>query len=227
MLRALHAGMVVFLATAGVNAGEPEWFPVEYLSASQVEPAISVEGGRPAKSPGMMVRGVFPLGRQLAELEGTGFRKDAFEIIDFELQRQSMSGMPPAGTEIEWETVPIQPLRDVINSSDGITDTPLVPEDKFDSAIVAPLPRLAGGNWGSEASHPRLEAGLQQRLFRFIDFTVKPGRWYRYRVRLELRNPNFGKPTDDPFLAVGQTRWSPWSRPSAAIRFLEPQAPIQ
>lgn len=34
-------------------------------------------------------------------------------------------------------------------------------------------------------------------LFRYFDFDVLPGMSYRYRVQLELRNPNFGRPKDE------------------------------
>jgi hypothetical protein len=39
---------------------------------------------------------------------------------------------------------------------------------------------------------PRSAAVLEFMLFRFFDYTVEPGRSYRYRVRLRLENPNFG-----------------------------------
>jgi len=51
-------------------------------------------------------------------------------------------------------------------------------------------------------------------LFRYFDFDVVPGNAYRYRVRLELRNPNYNLPiyeVEDPSFAEGQTRKSPWS----------------
>jgi hypothetical protein len=47
-----------------------------------------------------------------------------------------------------------------------------------------------GGNW-AEGGAGGLD-GEEFRLFRFVDMTVKPGQRYRYRVRLSLRNPNFG-----------------------------------
>ncbi len=56
---------------------------------------------------------------------------------------------------------------------------------------------------------PRTAAVAEQQgpaylLFRFFDFNVKPGKQYRYRVFLVLKNPNFGLPTEylaDPALA--------------------------
>lgn len=51
-------------------------------------------------------------------------------------------------------------------------------------------------------------------LFRFFDFSVEPGAAYLYRVRLSLRNPNYGAPLDELVnaeSAQGQTRNTPWS----------------
>lgn len=51
-------------------------------------------------------------------------------------------------------------------------------------------------------------------LFRFFDFTVEPGACYLYRVRLSLRNPNYGAPLDElvnPESAQGQIRNTPWA----------------
>jgi hypothetical protein len=36
-------------------------------------------------------------------------------------------------------------------------------------------------------------------------------------VRFEVRNPYHGKIEEDPFLSQEETRWSPWSTPSAAV----------
>ena len=62
----------------------------------------------------------------------------------------------------------------------------------------SPFPFAAGGGGGdlafggaSEMGGATLD-GAEFRLFRFIDTTVKPGQRYRYRVRLSVRNPNFG-----------------------------------
>ena len=54
-------------------------------------------------------------------------------------------------------------------------------------------------------------------LFRYIDFDIEPGKAYRYRVRLVLRNPNFGVPVDQvntPSVVEGQIRETPESEPS-------------
>jgi hypothetical protein len=62
----------------------------------------------------------------------------------------------------------------------------------------SPFPFAAGGGGGDFAFGGAGEMGgamldgAEFRLFRFIDTTVKPGQRYRYRVRLSVRNPNFG-----------------------------------
>lgn len=52
-------------------------------------------------------------------------------------------------------------------------------------------------------------------LFRYIDFAVEPGKTYRYRVRLELINPNFGRqPSEangEATVVQGETRSTKWS----------------
>lgn len=52
-------------------------------------------------------------------------------------------------------------------------------------------------------------------LFRYLDFSVEPGKTYRYRVRLELNNPNFGKRIADAggvaHVVAGETRMTEWS----------------
>lgn len=58
-------------------------------------------------------------------------------------------------------------------------------------------------------------------LFRYLDFNVEPGKTYRYRVRLILKNPNFGKRIADaggvPHVVEGETRETPWSPVTAPV----------
>jgi hypothetical protein len=59
-------------------------------------------------------------------------------------------------------------------------------------------------------------------LFRYFDFDVEPGQTYRYRVQLELQNPNFNAPIAATggvaSVREGPTRWTPWSEPTPAVR---------
>jgi hypothetical protein len=51
-------------------------------------------------------------------------------------------------------------------------------------------------------------------LFRYFDFDVQPGMAYRYRLKLELRNPNFERPyeeVEDQAVTKGPYRETGWS----------------
>ena len=67
----------------------------------------------------------------------------------------------------------------------------------------------------------RATAGGELLLFRYLDFNVDPGKTYRYRVRLELKNPNYGRPLAAagglPHVVEGETRPTPWSEPTAPV----------
>lgn len=66
------------------------------------------------------------------------------------------------------------------------------------------------------SASPRIE----YKQFRFFDFTVEPGKTYRYRVRLVLRNPNYGvaaRYLESKDLAVGETRLTEWSEPTEKV----------
>ncbi|MEX0718807.1 MAG: hypothetical protein WD066_19600 [Planctomycetaceae bacterium] len=57
-------------------------------------------------------------------------------------------------------------------------------------------------------------------LFRHFDFSVEPGKSYRYRVRVRVRNPNFGKPPEQvasPDVALGEFRFTPWSEATPPV----------
>jgi len=74
----------------------------------------------------------------------------------------------------------------------------------------------------------RARATAQRRmlLFRYLDFDVMPGETYRYRVRLEVRNPNYGQSLARASTAgviLGATRFTPWSEPTTAVE-VEPLA---
>lgn len=64
----------------------------------------------------------------------------------------------------------------------------------------------------------RAKAEGELLLFRYLDFNVDPGKTYRYRVRLELKNPNYGRPLAAagglPHVVEGETRFTPWSQPT-------------
>lgn len=61
---------------------------------------------------------------------------------------------------------------------------------------------------------------VEHRLFRFFDFAVDPGKTYRYRIKLVLKNPNAGVPPrflENYEYAKGATRDADWSQPSSPV----------
>lgn len=63
------------------------------------------------------------------------------------------------------------------------------------------------------------------RLFRFVDTTVKPGESYRYRVKFALRNPNVRLPPRhlaDPAVAKAEFLISDYSNETPAVRVPSP-----
>ena len=83
-----------------------------------------------------------------------------------------------------------------------------------------------GGGMGGMMQNSR-RPGLEYRLFRFIDTTAQPGRTYRYRVTLALRNPNFDLPGQylgSVDFARGQFLLSSPSEPSPAVQVPETTA---
>lgn len=76
----------------------------------------------------------------------------------------------------------------------------------------------------------RARAARDLVLFRYFDFDVDPGTTYRYRVRLELRNPNYGRPPalagGAPHVIEGATRLTPWSEPTTPVHVEETMSPF-
>ena len=69
----------------------------------------------------------------------------------------------------------------------------------------------------AQLSNAEITAADRLLLVRFIDFTAERGVTYRYRVRLEMFNPNYQQPPDlleDPEQAEQETIVSPWSEPT-------------
>jgi hypothetical protein len=103
----------------------------------------------------------------------------------------------------------------------------------YQSAMNAPLPEGAEGQGQPLKKDPRfktkedLEKFLNSTLVanrlllvRFMDFTCDHGNSYRYRVRLEMRNPTFNMPVDEleqPELASQRTIFSGWSKPTDPV----------
>jgi hypothetical protein len=67
----------------------------------------------------------------------------------------------------------------------------------------------------------RVQADGELLLFRYIDFAVEPGKTYRYRVRLVLNNPNYGRlPSEangEAQVVEGETRTTEWCDPTKPV----------
>ena len=58
--------------------------------------------------------------------------------------------------------------------------------------VAAPAVPVAAGAAGKPAAAPRAARTVSHKLLRVFDYSVQPNGRYRYRVKLELQNPNFG-----------------------------------
>ena len=59
-----------------------------------------------------------------------------------------------------------------------------------------------GGSGGTATQHTYLPPGVDFYLLRFFDYTVEPGKKYKYRVRLVLADPNYNMPAAELAPAV-------------------------
>ena len=78
---------------------------------------------------------------------------------------------------------------------------------------------------GTQGGYASSRDNVEYRLFRFFDFTVQPGKTYRYRVRFELVNPNFGLPTqilERAEYAEQQFLLTEWSDPTEPVTVTRP-----
>ena len=79
------------------------------------------------------------------------------------------------------------------------------------------MPQMGGPappKMGAAEIQNRLSASGRLYLFRYFDFDVKPGMAYRYKLKLELKNPNFERPfeeVDNPDFTRGPYRETAWS----------------
>ena len=80
----------------------------------------------------------------------------------------------------------------------------------------------ATDNAAAAAAESSSEKKAPVRLFQFVDYTVKPGKRYTYRVRIQLHNPNYNyKPTyyvaKEEYTKEKFLPWSEWSDPSPVV----------
>jgi RNA polymerase sigma factor (sigma-70 family) len=152
-----------------------------------------------------------------------------------ELERQALR---QEGSWSNWEEVDMVANLDILDNLHEIEEE-RVPEAFRDDDLVDPLPHLTQGEWrgvdiadflpdgketredGHFAQAPPLGFQRDKRpvlMVRSLDFTVEPGRTYRYRARVVLINPYYdGKdPRDRKFL------FGPWSEATELVTIPRP-----
>ena len=103
----------------------------------------------------------------------------------------------------------------------------------YQSSMMTGSPEAAEGGTAQPKKDPRFKSKEELEKFlnstlvanrlllvRFMDFTCEQGNSYRYRVRLEMRNPTFNMPVDEleqPELASQKTIFSGWSEPTQPV----------
>jgi hypothetical protein len=143
--------------------------------------------------------------------------------VELERQTRRQEGSWP-----DWENVDARAKLKILDNL-AATDAERVPQRFLMDAIVDPLPHLTQGKWtdvdvdafvppGTNAQGDRPVAQVKAKapqqdrpphlMVRYLDFTVEPGRTYRYRARVVFFNPhlNQGNPADRKKLVLG-----PWS----------------
>lgn len=120
-------------------------------SAAQSGPKVNAYGNR-----FISVRGVYPLGDQLLELEKAMHEQkqklaEYITFLDFEVERQvAQPGNKPWSGP--WEKVDLQATLDMLDRIEF--DTDLVDPVFTDPVFTMPLPQRVIGRWNKWASHP-------------------------------------------------------------------------
>ncbi len=144
-------------------------------AAATADGAVSFKAGDVGVATGVVFVRTPQLERELGPLGGIAVDKPCELVVRIE-----KLGATPAARVLS-----IQYLDET-----GVpADEPIVDPNPF------PLsPVVAGGEFGGGELGPG-GGGSPNRLFRYVDRTVRPGVSYTYRVRLTVGNPNFGVET--------------------------------
>jgi len=108
-------------------------------------------------------------------------------------------------------------LNNAVNDTSGLTD------DLFDEMKDGKDPGKKSKYDNKEELKKLINKAMSTGrvlLVRFMDFTCDRGNTYIYRVRLEMKNPNFRYPVDQleqPDLNTQATIFSDWSAPTAPV----------
>jgi hypothetical protein len=105
------------------------------------------------------VRAIFPIRDQLSHVAKAtnlpqGIAAQVFEILDYEIERQTLQ--PATNTWSEWEPVDISVTRDVLEKISIGPEADVVASQVTDPAMTMPLPARISGLWRRDATHPRI-----------------------------------------------------------------------
>lgn len=215
-MKALLLILAIFGIPCVVRSEEFDWRPVTQLRAVIEDVELVTKTGT-RKATGIIVTGLVSADQFKSKDTHNArqpYLEDAeLDPTDLNIERQeipigtSRSDLPP------WTTVELSTIGQALDDAESF-DPDIVPDSHIDTVFTMPLPHRTG-SWSKSVAHPELKGSLK--LFRIIDFSAIPGHYYRYRVRIEYRNPGYQK-DDDPFVAAGPTRSTPWSVPSPAVK---------
>lgn len=149
---------------------------------------------------------------QLSQAEMERERKRNEEIIKFYLEQKKNEPEPASKGGFAGKQMAIGQMRQSVMS--GAT------MQAFQQRMKSLYSEEELRNLLSEDLQRRITAVGRLLLFRYLDFDIEPGNAYRYRVRLTLRNPHFGREPQEvasPEVAIGPTRQTPWSQPTPPV----------
>jgi len=191
------------------DAVQPAKIQVRDLVADAANVALDVPDDAPA--PARETRPCIPVRGLLDDPHSSLGER----LLDFTLERQEFAKKPETLEDSEWKVVSVDTAIEIL---DLVTDyqEEVVPEVNTKPVITMPLPQLSDRGWYAIVSHPELQKKKAAKettkgllLFRYIDFDVKSGHWYRYRVRLGLKAQ---RPD-----TLSDLEWSRWSEPTKVV----------
>lgn len=148
-----------------------------------------------------------------------------FQLSEAEMQRETMmyEKLLEEAEKLDLQSRPQTVQRKGLSAA--VTDLRGISRSVFSSsegnAVASSMAKYMNDYSGGGANRlgipdlkSRLSASGRLYLFRYFDFDVQPGMAYRYRVKLQLRNPNFERPyeeVEDQAITKNPTRETGWS----------------
>jgi hypothetical protein len=137
---------------------------------------------------------------------------------EMKLQEKLMEEFEKYRLQEEKKRVTPKGFSGVQRNFRAMADTMFNSEYDYASEVATEMDAWGQSDMSVRMTLPDLKARLtavgRLLLFRYLDFDVRPGHAYRYRVKLVLRNPNFEKRPEevvDVSVAEGQERETPYS----------------